>query len=336
MITVSPATLQPDDWQRQLAQAISDPAELIQALQLPATLLAPAQRASTRFPLRVTRHFLSLMEPGNPHDPLLRQVLPLQAEESEVAGFSLDPVGDRDAALGAGILQKYRGRALLIATGACAVHCRYCFRRNYPYAEDNAVRHWQSMLEILATRRDISEVILSGGDPLSLSDSRLAELLSHLEDMPHLQRLRLHTRLPVVLPARITGRLVSLLADSRLDAVMVLHSNHPNELTPALQQGVAQLRAAGVSLLNQSVLLAGVNDTAPILVSLSERLFSHGILPYYLHMLDPVQGAAHFEVPQQNALALLREMRHTLPGYLVPRLVREIAGEPSKTPLDSL
>ena len=336
MITPYPATLQPQDWQGQLAGAISEPAALLQALQLPSHLLPAAERAAAIFPLRVTRHFLSLIRPGDEHDPLLRQVLPLGAETLATPGYIDDPVGDHSARRGAGVLHKYRGRALLITTGACAIHCRYCFRRNYPYAQDNAVRHWQAMLEQLRNMPDISEVILSGGDPLSLSDNRLQELIGQLQDIPQLRRLRIHTRLPLVLPARITPQLLDLLRSNRLRSSMVLHCNHPRELAAALEPGLLALQQAGVALLNQSVLLAGVNDDADTLCELSERLFELHVLPYYLHLLDPVSGAAHFEVPLQTAASLQQTLRERLPGYLVPRLVREIAGAPSKTPIQLL
>jgi EF-P beta-lysylation protein EpmB len=335
MITLSPDHLQPAQWQKQLAQAVTDPAELIETLELPRSLLPAARLAAARFPLRVTRHYLGLIRPRDPLDPLLRQVLPLHAETLPTDGYLEDPVGDAAAALGAGVLHKYHGRALLITTGACAIHCRYCFRRHYPYGEDNAVRHWARMLKSLRERPDISEVILSGGDPLSLFDARLQDLVGELERMPQLQRLRIHTRLPVVLPERVTPALTRLLASSRLARSMVIHCNHPNELHIALRAPLRRLREdAGVTLLNQSVLLAGVNDHVPTLVRLSEKLFDFGVLPYYLHLLDPVRGAAHFDVDTGTTKRIEHALRERLPGYLVPRIVREIPGESSKTPLD--
>jgi len=337
MIPLSPGRLQPEAWQKQLAQAVSDPAELIGILGLPDALLPAARQAAASFPLRVTRHYLGLMRRRDPQDPLLRQVLPLLAEMQPAKGYLEDPVGDTAAALGAGILHKYRGRALLITTGACAIHCRYCFRRHYPYAEDNAVRHWSQMLDSLRDRPDINEVILSGGDPLSLSDARLRELVDELDRIPQLQRLRIHTRLPVVLPERITPALVGMLGASRLRSSMVIHCNHPNELHPSLKPPLEQLRnQGGVTLLNQSVLLAGVNNDPSTLVQLSEKLFAFGVLPYYLHLLDPVQGAAHFDVAPARVQEIGDSLRENLPGYLVPRIVREIPGEPSKTPFGKL
>lgn len=336
MITLSPNVLQPDSWQRELAQAISDPDTLIEALGLPHELIEPARRAAAQFPLRVTRHYLSLIRRGDPHDPLLRQILPLDAELQPAPGYIEDPVGDQGAALGSGILQKYHGRALLITTGACAIHCRYCFRRHYPYAQDNAVRHWPQMLDTLRRLPQVDEVILSGGDPLTLSDTRLRQLIEELEAMPQLKRLRIHTRLPLVVPERITATLLELLADSRLAGSLVLHCNHPNELAPSLRSPLNALRQHGVTLLNQAVLLRGVNDDPATQVDLSERLYDFGVLPYYLHLLDPVAGAAHFQTSAELALELEQELRRRLPGYLVPRLVREIPGEEGKTPVRDL
>jgi len=336
MITPSPTSLQHDDWQKQLAQAISDPAELIKALGLPENLIEGALRASETFPLRVTRHYLSLIQPGDPDDPLLRQILPLDTETHSTAGFSTDPVGDHSAALGAGVLHKYQGRALLITTGACAIHCRYCFRRHYPYSQDNAVRHWDDMLRTLREQSQIDEVILSGGDPLSLSDCRLRQLVEELETIDHIKRLRIHTRLPIVLPTRITTDLLELLSDTRLSCSMVLHCNHPDELAAPLRTQLVKLRSAEVTLLNQAVLLKGVNDNLETQAALSERLFEFGILPYYLHLLDPVAGAAHFAVPDDLPGQIQAGLEARLPGYLVPKIVREVSGSASKTPIHRL
>ncbi len=325
------------DWRHHLAQSITDPVELLRLLKLPTDFSAPACQVETPFPFRVTRHYASLMEPNNPDDPLLRQVLPSADEFTEVTGYQLDPVGDAEASLGNGLLQKYQGRALLVTTGACAIHCRYCFRRHYPYAENHALRDWRPWLEKLRQRTDIKEMILSGGDPLSLSDQRLGELIAQLGDIPHLQRLRLHSRLPIVLPERISAELVNTLSETRLDTSLVLHCNHPHELSPSLRPGLHALRSAGITLLNQSVLLANVNDDADILKHLSERLFTYGVLPYYLHLLDPVQGAAHFAVTDQKIAEIQAALSAGLPGYLVPRMVREIPGAAAKTPwLESL
>jgi EF-P beta-lysylation protein EpmB len=333
MITPSRAGAQPDSWQAELAAAISEPADLLHTLGLPPRLLPAAQAAAARFPLRVTRHYLSLIRRGDPKDPLLRQILPLEAELADTPGFVEDPVGDREAQLGHGLLHKYRGRTLLIATGACAIHCRYCFRRNYPYAENAVTRHWDEVMAQLKQMPEIDEVILSGGDPLTLSDARLQQLVRALESLPHLRRLRIHSRLPSLLPSRITPGLLGMFSGSRLGASLVLHCNHPRELSQAMHRPLRALREAGVTLLNQSVLLKGVNDDVETLAGLSTTLFDYGVLPYYLHALDPVSGAAHFAVPDTRAIQLHTALRARLPGYLLPRLVREIAGQPSKTPL---
>jgi L-lysine 2,3-aminomutase len=271
------------------------------------------------------------MRRGDPHDPLLRQVLPLGAELVAAPGFSVDPVGDRDALRAPGVLHKYQGRVLLTATGACAVHCRYCFRRHFPYAQANAsAEHWQAALDYVATNPDVREVILSGGDPLTLSDRRLAEFVQALEACAHVERLRLHTRLPVVLPERVTPELLAWLANTRLQTVVVIHANHAREIDDNVRLACARLRDSGATLLNQSVLLRGVNDSVEALATLSETLFAAGVLPYYLHLLDRVQGAAHFEVEDATARQLLAELNAGLPGYLVPRLVRELPGAPGK------
>jgi EF-P beta-lysylation protein EpmB len=282
----------------------------------------------------VPRGYAALMEPGNPDDPLLRQVLPQPIEGELRPGFSVDPVGDSRAALAPGLLQKYHGRALLVSTPACAVHCRYCFRRHYPYA-DAALSADGGAAAIAAIAADptLTEVILSGGDPLMLDDETLTTLIEALSAIPHLERLRIHTRLPVVLPARITSGLCQVLVAGRLQVVVVIHANHPRELSGVAGEALGRLRAVGAVLLNQSVLLRGVNDAPDTLCDLSERLFRCGVVPYYLHLLDRVQGAAHFEVPEAEARHLMSEVRLHLPGYLVPRLVREEAGTATKIPM---
>ncbi len=271
------------------------------------------------------------MRRGDPHDPLLRQVLPLAAECVSAPEFTTDPVGDLSAMAVPGVLHKYRGRVLLALTGACAVHCRYCFRRHFPYAEANASSdRWQAALDYIARDASIHEVILSGGDPLALADRRLADLARRLAAVAHVERLRIHTRLPIVLPARVTTELTDWLAGGRLQPVMVVHANHANEIDADVRAALARLRAAGVTLFNQSVLLKGVNDSVESLAGLSEALFAAGVVPYYLHLLDRVQGAAHFEVEEGRARQLMADLAARLPGYLVPRLVREVAGAPSK------
>jgi EF-P beta-lysylation protein EpmB len=232
------------------------------------------------------------------------------------------------------VLHKYRGRALLITTGACAVHCRYCFRRHFPYTEAHAAdNEWEDAVKVIAGDTTLREVILSGGDPLTLTTNRLARLVHKLEAIPHVSRLRLHTRLPIVLPARVEDSLLELLARGRLKSVLVVHANHPNEIDDEVAAALARLAGAGIALFNQAVLLRGVNDDAAALTELSEVLFEAGVTPYYLHLLDRVQGAAHFEVDIDTARALHRQLRENLPGYLVPQLVQEVAGEPFKQPV---
>jgi EF-P beta-lysylation protein EpmB len=327
--------LEPEPWQRDLARAVTDVRELLRLLDLDPADLPDVARQHAGFPLRVPRHFVGLMRRGDPLDPLLLQVLPTAREDDPVPGFAADPVGDLAAGQAPGLLQKYTGRALLLATGACAVHCRYCFRRHFPYVEQAGPRHWRQALQHIRERGDIDELILSGGDPLSLSDGRLAEITRAADQVPRLRALRIHTRLPVVLPTRITAELGALLAETRLAVTLVVHVNHPNELSPALDAALARLRRAvpDLWLLNQAVLLKSVNDDADTLVELSKRLAESRILPYYLHMLDPVAGAAHFDVPEALATALLATVSARLPGYLVPRLVRERPGEPGKSPV---
>ncbi len=300
-------------------------------LELPQSIWVSGQGGAEEFPLFVPREFAAKMQPGNLADPLLRQVLPVEQETLAVPGFTADPVGDEAATLTPGLLQKYRGRALLVTTGACAVHCRYCFRRHFPYSQaPKGVEAWQTALKTLAADRSIREVLLSGGDPLMLSDDILRELAGRLADIPHLSRLRIHTRLPVMIPSRINQALLGWLCQSRLRPVMVIHANHPRELGEDVAAALARLSGAGVMLLNQSVLLRGVNDDAQTLIDLSEKLLDQHVMPYYLHQLDRVRGAAHFEVPRAEGIRLVEAMRQALPGYAVPRFVEEIAGDASK------
>jgi EF-P beta-lysylation protein EpmB len=317
-------------WQKKLAEAVREPAELLSLLDLPRELLPPAIAASQHFPLRVPRDFIALMQPGNPDDPLLRQVLPLGDECEQQEGYRIDAVGDGPALAAPGLLHKYHGRVLLLATGTCAVNCRYCFRRNFPYQDNRPGSSWQQAIDYIASKPDITEVILSGGDPLLLSDRRLADLSDQLSDVPHLKRLRIHSRLPVVLPDRINASLLNILDNSRLQAVIVIHSNHPNELSPAVGKALAQIRQRQITLLNQSVLLTTVNDNVETLAELSQRLFDAGVLPYYLHLPDKVAGTQHFHIDRNRARALFDGLNEALPGYLVPRLVEEIEGQPAK------
>lgn len=326
----------PGRWQRELADAITDPADLLAIAGLGPEWLEPARRAAALFPLRVPRAYAGRIRRGDPSDPLLRQVLPLGAECDEVPGYLSDPVGDLTSLAAGGVLRKYAGRALLVTTGACAVHCRYCFRREFPYGEQLAsARHWADAIAAIANDPDAHEVILSGGDPLSLADHKLAELTAALAAVPHVRRLRIHTRQPVVLPSRVDDGLLDWLRGVPWPIAMVLHVNHANELDDEVGAALARLRAAGVQLLNQSVLLRAVNDSPHALAALSERLFDLGVVPYYLHVLDRVRGSAHFDVPDAEARALHARLTEALPGYLVPRLVREVPGAPHKVSIAS-
>jgi L-lysine 2,3-aminomutase len=318
-----------------LTQSITKPEALIAALGLDPALLPAARAANESFALRVTPSFLSRMRPGDPNDPLLRQVLPIGAELEEQPGFVADPLEESAAKRAPGLLQKYVGRALLITTAACAIHCRYCFRREFPYAEQSSEEggRWAEAIATIAADPSLEEVILSGGDPLSLSDVRLTQLTDALSAIPHVRRLRVHTRQPVVLPSRVDDGLIAWIAGVRLPLVFVLHVNHPNEIDADVRATVARLKSAGVTLLNQSVLLAGVNDDVDTLRRLSAELMAAGVLPYYLHLPDRVRGTAHFDVAEQRARQLVAELASQLSGYLVPRLVREIPGAPSKTPV---
>jgi EF-P beta-lysylation protein EpmB len=325
---------QEERWQRELASAFTRPAELLKFLRLDPRFLPAAQAAADSFRLLVPRGYAELMAPGDPHDPLLLQVLPVAEELDTPDGFVLDPVGDLDAVQAPGLLRKYQARALLVLTGACAIHCRYCFRRHFPYSGYGTLRaRAAAAVTHIAEDRGMREVILSGGDPLMLDDALLADLVCELDGIPHLKRLRLHTRLPVVLPARVTDSLCRILAASRLDTVVVLQVNHARELGGTCGPALRKLSDAGALLLNQSVLLRRVNDDAGALADLSEALFANGVLPYYLHLLDRVSGAAHFEVTEASAATLMDRLHRMLPGYLVPRLVREQEGEPYKVPL---
>jgi EF-P beta-lysylation protein EpmB len=321
-------------WQRDLAQAIRDPLVLMQQLHLAPTHIS--LEAAQQFRLVVPQSYVARMRQADWYDPLLRQVLPLSDELKPVAGYAHDPVGDQYASVAEGVLHKYQGRVLLVTTGACAIHCRYCFRRHFPYQAANPLKdEWTSALSYIREHTDVREVILSGGDPLALSDERLAYLFSALNGISHIQRIRIHTRLPVVLPSRIDTNFLRLIQQQTQQIVMVLHINHAQELAATdVAQALQCLKASNLTLLNQSVLLRGVNDSAQALIELSEALFHHGILPYYLHVLDQVVGAAHFQVPDAQAIHLIQQVRHALPGFLVPKLVRETAGQASKTPLE--
>ena len=320
------------DWHRSLAEAVREPAELLQALQLSDLAECFSSKAAGEFPLVVPRSFLARMATGDPDDPLLRQVLPLDDELQPVDGFVADAVSDASFRTAPGLLHKYHGRALMVAAGSCAVNCRYCFRRHYPYGDEpRRLDDWEPALDQLRNESSISELLLSGGDPLMLTDARLSQLVERLEAIPHLKRLRIHSRLPIVLPDRVTDVLLELLTQSRLTPIMVVHSNHAAEVAADCEAALRRLVRAGITVLNQAVLLRGVNDSAAALTDLSESLINTGVMPYYLHQLDRVAGTAHFEVDPAVGRTLIAELRTRLPGYAVPRYVQEIAGEPHKT-----
>lgn len=324
-----------ESWQAQLSHAITSAPDLLRALNIPQSYLEGALAGANEFAIRVPMAFVKRMEKGNIHDPLLRQVLPL-AEETALppAGFTLDPLEENTTNTTPGIIHKYHGRVLLITNGTCAVNCRYCFRRHFPYADNRLnTEEWDQALDYIRSRPDINEVILSGGDPLTNNDQRLFALISAIEDIPHISRLRIHTRLPIVIPDRITESLVNRLATSSLTIVTVIHANHANEIDDHVADSLQRLHSAGIHIFNQSVLLKGVNDHSASLIALSERLFTCHVIPYYLHLLDPVVGAHHFDVNEETAQSLVAEILKHLPGFLVPKLVREIAGEGSKTPV---
>lgn len=331
---MQPAPSTPHGWQQLWRDAVRDPRELLALLGLDGQVPALSAEAAAQFPLRVPRGFVARMRHGDPADPLLRQVLPLDAEMRPMPGFSLDAVGDAAAKAGEGVIRKYNGRALLVTTGSCAIHCRYCFRRHFPYAEETAAAGgWQGAVDLIRSDDRLHEVILSGGDPWSLATHKLAELTDALAGVPHLRRLRIHTRLPVVLPERVDDGLLGWLDALPWPVTVVLHANHANEFGGPVDAALGRLRATRALLLNQAVLLRGVNDSVDALAELSERGLAAGVLPYYLHQLDRVQGAAHFEVDDDRARALHGALAARLSGYLVPKLVREIAGDTGKRPL---
>ncbi|MGV6825859.1 MAG: EF-P beta-lysylation protein EpmB [bacterium] len=331
ILPFSDPVMESHSWRTEYAQSFTDVDALLAYLDLESDRVSWEQ---SKFPFRVTQHFASLMKKGDPADPLLRQVLPISQEQDIAPGFVTDPTGDQLAETGIGLLKKYCGRALLITTSACGIHCRYCFRRHFPYQEHDAGRdRWDAAIQALSEMQDIDEVILSGGDPLALDNQRLKTLIDRLAAIPHIQRLRIHTRMPVILPSRLDTELEQIVAGTRLNTVIVLHANHGNEISPSLSEALIPLRSIGISVFNQSVLLAGVNDDAEVLSCLSQQLFGAGIIPYYLHLLDPVAGSAHFNVSIEQAKKLHKEVRSKLPGYLVPKLVKEEIGQNAKTPV---
>ncbi len=321
-------------WQESIKRAIRDPVELCQALDLPSETATSALRSSGSFGVFVPREFLLKMKRGDLNDPLLRQILPMPNELDPQPNFSDDPVGDGSAMLLPGLLQKYNQRVLLVTTGACAIHCRYCFRREFPYSETPPdIRHWMRAVKRIAKDTSIREVLLSGGDPLTIRDGLLAQLVNELSHIPHLRRLRLHTRLPIVIPQRVTHELVGWLRSTRLTPIMVVHVNHPAELGDDVISSLSYLVDHGIPVLNQAVLLRGINDDLNTLTSLCETLVDARVIPYYLHQLDRVTGTAHFEVSVDRGQQLIKQLRERLPGYAVPQYVAELPGATSKTVL---
>lgn len=329
IIPLSENGLQTENWQWHLKNAVRDASELGRLLEV------ELDEVSSSFPLLVPRPFIERMARRDARDPLLLQVLTRNEEAHVVEGYVNDPL-EETAVASKGLLRKYRSRVLLITTPACAVNCRYCFRRHFPYSEQRPGKAgWQERLQDIGNDPSIDEVILSGGDPLVLGDDQLSELLTGISAIEHITTVRIHTRLPVVIPNRVTPGLIETLSRQRTKVVVVLHINHANEIDDAVIQASAQLREAAVTLLNQSVLLRGINDSADALINLSKKLFTAGVIPYYLHLLDPVAGAAHFDVAQERAIDIMQSMTDNLPGYLVPKLVRELPGETAKRPVYS-
>jgi len=317
-------------WQQELAAALTNATELLNYLNIPAHHYSSA--AADQFSLRVPLGYAACIEKNNIHDPLLKQILPNAQELDAHTDFLDDPVGDLNALKNDCIIHKYHGRVLLIATGGCAINCRFCFRRNFPYSDVQLTQQKEvTILDYLRENSSINEVILSGGDPLLLSDQRIEHLITQFTKIPHIQRIRIHSRIPIVLPSRLTAELITILQQSPLPIIMVTHCNHANELSNTVKNTCMILKHANITLLNQSVLLQGINNSVEILQKLSERLFSCGILPYYLHLLDKANGTAHFEVQQDQAIQIHRQLQQQLPGYLVPKLVKEEPGEKSKT-----
>ena len=323
-----------NSWQKDLRQVVTDPKKLLALLNIDTSEYLQHFEAKQLFPVRVPLPFIQRMKKNDINDPLLKQVMPLSSEFIVADGYLTDPLEEHNT-VAEGLLHKYKNRVLMIVKAGCAINCRYCFRRHFPYQENSPNKQrWQQALGYIAEHSEISEVIFSGGDPLMASDEYLTWLVEQIEAIGHVKRLRIHTRLPIVIPNRITNSLVDLLSNTRLKATMVFHINHSNELGSDFVKALERLKEARITLFNQSVLLKGVNDNAEALIKLSEEMFDIGIMPYYLHLFDPVQGAAHFDVTEENAVQIVNEMLAILPGFLMPRLVREIAGQANKTPIN--
>ena len=313
--------------------SIIKPLELLAKLNLNAEQISYSNQANNEFAFKVPQSFIDKIRPNDVNDPLLRQIFPIEEETQSPSNYSFDPLNEADSCLQPGLLQKYHGRALLLVTPSCAIHCRYCFRRHYPYTDKGHA--WQQIIkniELIKKNSTINEIILSGGDPLSLSNERLQKLIHLIETIPHIKRIRIHSRTPIVEPSRIDQKLLNILSKTVLTVIMVLHINHPNEIGLDNQEKIAKLHKKGIILFNQSVLLKGVNDHLETLIELSEKLVHNHIIPYYLHVLDPVRGSSHFYMNDQKIKKLYQNLRSHLSGYMLPRLVKEIAGKASKTP----
>lgn len=327
--------MQPQSWQQQLANAIRSPEDLLNHVGLDINCLGYTQKGIAQFPVRVPLAFANRMQKENPDDPLLRQVFPYQEEDKEEPAFTTDPLNEKEACVTPGLLHKYFDRVLTVSTGACAIHCRYCFRRHFPYEDsDQSTSIWQKRFNYINDNHDINEIILSGGDPLSLADHKLAEYCNSINEIKHIKRIRIHTRFPIVIPDRLTQTLIDTLSAAKKEIIVVVHINHANEIDEQVSESLHRLNRQGLILLNQSVLLKGINNNANTLIQLSEQLIANKVTPYYLHMLDPVSGTTHFKVDELEAKSLIKEMQHKVSGYLVPKLVREIPGEKSKVLID--
>jgi len=321
-------------WQKELANVVTDPKKLLAAVGISPENYLQHFAARELFPVRVPRPFINRMKKGDFNDPLLKQVMPLSEEFVISDGFTEDPLEEHDT-VAEGLLHKYQHRVLMMVKSGCAINCRYCFRRHFPYQDNSPNKQrWQQALTYIEQHQEINEVIFSGGDPLMASDEHLAWLVQQLEGIPHIKRLRIHSRLAIVIPQRITPALVDLLVNSRLKATFVFHINHSNEIDSQVIKAIEPLLKARIPLFNQSVLLKGINDDVDTLAQLSETLFDVGIQPYYLHLFDKVQGVAHFDVEEQQAKEIVQQMMAKLPGFLMPKVVREIAGEANKTPIN--
>ncbi len=323
------------DWQQSLADLITNPKTLLELLHLKPEQVGLCSSNSLSFPLRVPREYVARMRVGDPQDPLLLQILPTKQELLAMPGYSHDPLQEQQANKLPGLIHKYRGRVLLTVTGTCAINCRYCFRQNFSYEENNPGRAgWQKIVDYVAADPSINEIIFSGGDPLIAKDNLLAQIIQQFSVLPQIKRLRIHTRLPIVIPQRVTEELTALLIKSGLQIIVVVHANHPNEIDASVEESMQLMRNAGITVLNQAVLLKNINDDALVLAELSEKLFACGCLPYYLHALDKVVGSAHFDVEISRAREIHWQLSQILPGYLVPKLVKEVPGVLSKVPID--